>query len=86
MGKLVNKAAKTGFNRPVAQASTEVTREWREVKVSQLDHDDLLAGFGVIKLITETCDTEEYYIQAGESNELFLEADKVVLAFVRKDS
>lgn len=85
MGKLKNRAAKTGFTRPTATVGNENAREWRDTRVSDLSEGDIIAQKGRIELITPTCGVE-FYIQAGEDNELFLDPDSTVLAFVRKDS
>lgn len=85
MGKLKNKKANPTFARPTISLGNGGVREWREVKVVELAEGDIIAQAGTIKLIMQTCG-EEYYIQAGQDNELFLSPEITVLAFVRKDN
>lgn len=85
MGRLKNKKANPSFTRPTISLGNGGVREWREVKVIELVEGDIIAQSGTVKLIMRTCG-EEYYIQAGQDNELFLGPEIIVLAFVRKDN
>lgn len=84
MGRLKSKAPNPKFTKPSID-STVVDRAWKNVEAQDLKIGDLIAGMGLINQIHRTCD-EKFYVSAGESNEAFYSPDKVVLAFVRKDS
>lgn len=85
MGRLKNKKANPTFTRPTIDLGNSGVREWKDVKVVELAEGDIIAQSGTVKLIMQTCG-EEYYIQAGQDNELFLGPETTVLAFVRKDN
>ncbi len=84
MGRLVNKAPRTGFNRPSISTGTPVVREWKTVPVKTLVEGDIISGFGLVNFIIETCNWDEFYIEAGVSNKLVLDGNSEILAFVRK--
>lgn len=85
MGQFKSKKSRKGFGRPTATAGQAVDREWRNIKVQDLQKDDLLAGKGLVSSVFHSCD-DMWYVAAGESNEGFYPRDTEVLAFVRKDN
>lgn len=82
MGKLKNKAPRTGYTAPSIEI-THHNRQWLHIPVSSLKEGDIVANMGLIKLVMQTCG-EEYYIQAGEGEkEYFLAPDHEVYAFIQ---
>lgn len=59
-------------------------RHWKEVLVSQLKEHDIVAGWGIVKFITE-CDDGVFYLEVGESSIIYEKPETIVLAFIRKD-
>lgn len=84
MGKFKTKAPKTGYIRPISAMTETPGREWRRVAVQDVQVGDIIAGMGVVKTIFQTCRSDEYYLEAGESVEGSFDATKEVFAFVRK--
>ena len=89
MAGFKNKKARTGFNRPVAEAGVEVNREWKHVLPEKVQVGDILSGKGkVVETIGEADCQDQVWILAGypEAVDYFLDKDVPVFAFVRKDS
>jgi hypothetical protein len=83
MGRFINKPPRTGFSRPATNLE-KVERHWKDVPVQELDLGDIVAGMGIVKTISPTCNNT-IYVEAGEGNTGFFEYDMTFLAFVKKE-
>lgn len=84
MGNFKARKARTGFNRPSANVGS-VNREWRTVPISDLAIGDIVAGKGIVKLVFQTCNADEYFLEAGETVEDCFDGSELVYAFVKKE-
>lgn len=86
-GGFKNKKVRPDLSRPVADLNvTGVTREWRHVKVQNLQEDDIVSGMGKVRMsVLETCDGQ-ITVCAGypEDKFYFIDIDTDVFAFVEK--
>jgi hypothetical protein len=77
------------FSRPVADLDlTGVTREWRMVKVQDLQEDDIVSGMGLVQAVAFMFDTNEIMLTVGypDVKAKFLGRDELVFAFVEKEN
>lgn len=85
MGKLKNKAPRTGYTAPTSIMSQDVDREWKDVYPDTLEPGDIVAGMGAVLSAIPDC-RNDVCIEAGqpESKEYFIDKTVKVKAFVKK--
>lgn len=85
-GKFKNKSVRPDLSRPVTTL-TGVTREWRHVKVQDLQEDDIVSGMGKVRsAVLSTCNGQ-ITVCAGYPDDAyyFIDEDTEVFAFVEKE-
>lgn len=83
MGHFKSRKPRIDLSRPSISVGDKA-RHWQEVQVCQLQVRDIVAGWGIVKFITE-CDDGSYYLEVGESSIIYEKPKTKVLAFIRKD-
>jgi len=89
MAGFKNKRVKPNLRRPSVDLDrTGILREWKSVKVQDLEEDDIVAGMGrVLMGVLPTCDGQ-MAIHAGDPDDkfYFMDENDEVLAFVKKEN
>jgi hypothetical protein len=83
VGEFKARKPRVDLSRPVVDLGSNGAREWRTVKMKELQIGDVVAGMGRVEMALEACDYT-IYIEAGESTEDFFDPDIEVFAFVPK--